>query len=349
MTEITNEELLNVIDLDHGMNFDVYIACQICNEIFQTELELEDHAHIHDREYGCVGCIKVFKTNEELLEHVYLEHGTNLDISIADLDSSEFETVCQICNEIFPTQLELEDHAAKHDREYSCLNCNKVFKTNEELLEHVDLDHLTTFDISIPDLESSLLAAMMVPSIQTSPSCPICEEPFLTDLELEEHIVSHDTLRWICCLCDEGFTNSEEQEEHVRLNHRNNLDTSMSFLIRDMGESVSNVDSVIGYHENPLLESTAVHNHPACNEYCTGVHDDDQSNSYAKCAEPEFESSTDFHLILEETLNEELEIDNPKKRKCDEEPLKVVFVGKLLKDKMMYNIPAKKKRKCNKW
>ena len=160
--------------------------------------------------------------------------------------------------------------------------------------------------------------------------------------------MSHDTIRWICCLCDEEFTNSEEQEEHVRLNHRTNLDISMSFLIRDMGESVSNVDSVIGYHENPLLESTAVHNHPACNEYCTGVHDDDQSNPYEKCAEPDFESSTDFHLVLEETLNQELEIDNPKKRKCDEEPLKVVFVGKLLKDKMITFL-LKNKRKCNKW
>ena len=98
-----------------------------------------------------------------------------------------------------------------------------------------------------------------------------------------------------------------------------------------MNETASNVDSVMGTHEFPLLESTTVDTPNPCNEYCNtagvlGITDH-------------------IHDVQDQALQET----NPKKRKLEEQLLKVSFIGKLAKEHMIYNIPVRKRRKCNKW
>ena len=48
------------------------------------------------------------------------------------------------------------------------------------------------------------------------------------------------------------------------------LEKSLSFLTRDMDDGIvtKHLELDLGHHEYPLLESTIVENHPACNQYC---------------------------------------------------------------------------------
>ena len=83
-----------------------------------------------------------------------------------------------------------------------------------------------------------------------------------------------------------------------------------------MGD-VSHINSTIGQFEIPLLESTS-------------------------------ENDVNCTNNISENQEDNITIDS-RKRKLAEEPLKVSFIGRLCKESMMYNVPSKRRRKCNKW
>ena len=150
--------------------------------------------------------------------------------------------------------------------------------------------------------------------------CPLCEEEFRPEFDNRKHLGDHeDVIRWRCQDCEEKITTYEDLTDHVcntHLQHRFNVENTFSFLTRNMGD-VSHINSTIGPFEIPLLESTSEHDVNCTSEVSENQEDDTTMNS--------------------------------RKRKLSNEPLKVSFIGRLCKENMIYNIPSKKRKKCNKW
>ena len=84
-----------------------------------------------------------------------------------------------------------------------------------------------------------------------------------------------DVTMEMCAICDFICCSSADLAEHVFNEHERNTDTveapetSCSYLVRNMG-ATSRIDSIIGCHKNPLLQSTANYNFFACNDFCDG-------------------------------------------------------------------------------
>ena len=135
------------------------------------------------------------------------------------------------------------------------------------------------------------------------------------------------------------------------------------------------LDLDLGHHEYPLLESTIVENHPACNQYCVGIDlnepeadldpeeaetdldpeeaeadlDPEEATETENVVDVENVTDCSLNLVLEESFEDEIGVvDNNKKRKHIE-PLKVVFVGQLPRLFSIQNIPVKRRRKNIKW
>ena len=195
--------------------------------------------------------------------------------------------------------------------------------------------------------------------------CKRCQLTFNEKEELRIHELSHKI--------DEDLNLSDMDIESSFLvalgsapstSIHNVLEKSHSFLTRHMYDgSERELDSALGDHEHPLLESTVLENHPACNIFCNGGQAEDENTIDDTVIDLVLEESTEHHvqgdeessllLVLEDSSDEEETRvhDNRKKRKYTEplEPLSVVFVGSLPKSSLIHNIPVKRRRKNNKW
>ena len=216
---------------------------------------------------------------------------------------------CLSCGETFLSNEELEFHTKDHEESrHPCASCDEYFRTTTDLADHVYTDYENDLDMTIPeDVEYG--------EDETPNVCPLCEQSFVTYLDLQNHMKGHETITtWTCSVCNEKFKTCEEAEEHQKNLHDDSFEKSFSFLARNMGD-VSEISSTINEQEMPLLESTA-----------QNVIDD----------------------IIEH--QEDVIVENSsRKRKFSDEILSVKFIGKLSKDNMISNIITKKRKKCNKW
>lgn len=154
-------------------------------------MELREHVKTHDEiRWTCEFCENNFKTQEEQKEHVEFKHGGNRNSPISIVSVS-----CEICG--------------------------MTFQTAKDQAKHVDNEHGEFLDLSIPDFESSFLAAMthkITPDDELG--CPFCEEIFMTALKRDEHVMCHDVFLVSCEICKKSFKTIEEQEDHVQIEHR---------------------------------------------------------------------------------------------------------------------------------
>ena len=264
--------------------------------------------------FKCVHCKPVaqdvLNTSDinENVEENFDDELTTVPVVIAGHDDLNQLSLyfCVSCGETFLSNEELELHTKNHEESrYPCASCDECFGTTTDLADHVYSEHENNLDMTIPeDVE-----------YETSNVCPLCEQSFVTYLDLQNHIEGHETVTtWTCSVCDEIFKTSEEVEEHQRNLHDDTFENSFSFLARNMGD-ISKVSSTINEQEVPLLESTG-----------QNVIDD----------------------VIEHQEDQVVE-NSSRKRKFIDEILSVKFVGKLSKDNIISNIITKKRRKCNKW
>ncbi|XP_053673264.1 gastrula zinc finger protein xFG20-1-like [Anopheles nili] len=106
--------------------------CSFCEMSFTTKQEYEKHLKLQHPSSStylfCVPCQRSFKTTRGLLQHNAMYH-----------ESKETYT-CHICNRLFITQTNYQNHMRYH-QDYVCSFCNGGWNGEPKLLDHVRTVH----------------------------------------------------------------------------------------------------------------------------------------------------------------------------------------------------------------
>lgn len=182
-------------------------TCFVCDKIFTDEEVLKDHLQMHcddlsegeqsnsKEQFQCAICGDTLETDQALEEHVgkHLfddeDDNPNL-ISIEEQESGVNDQSkihqCDQCSEVFDSQVMLEMHVQEHEEEnaiaewekkgvdtypYECMLCGDCIETEEQLTAHLANMH------NIHNADAQI--------------CQLCDQPFNTLEELQEHVATH--------------------------------------------------------------------------------------------------------------------------------------------------------------
>ncbi|KAF7409527.1 hypothetical protein HZH68_003908 [Vespula germanica] len=176
-------------------------TCFVCDKIFTDEEVLKDHLQKHcddisedeqsigKEQYQCAICGDSMESEDALgihvEKHLFDDEDDNpnlITIGTENEKTKESSYQCVQCAEIFNSEMLLEMHMQAHEEEaaiaewekqgmkayeYQCMICDDFFETEEELSEHLDVHN------------------------GNAHVCQLCEKPFPTLLDLQQHVATH--------------------------------------------------------------------------------------------------------------------------------------------------------------
>jgi KRAB domain-containing zinc finger protein len=220
--------------------------CSVCDQQFSTKTALKAHLISHeDTSLTCFHCDSAFKNRPSLRIHVRKVH------------CSADSTACPFCCKVFIDKEEYNTHYNKEHKLIKCKLCKTNLKTTEELAQHLQEQHaefscavcLKTFSKTIlrechvkkrhnqetmscnhcnftTGNKTTLLyhiVAMHFPGVF---KCSVCERPFETQPELDDHMTHHDTAffndllmnikTFVCKICNEEFDSQDKFTDHEK-------------------------------------------------------------------------------------------------------------------------------------
>ena len=199
---------------------DLYFACDKCNKIYETELELNEHTterhtqgtvtceicgyefdtllylyrHMatHTDQYSCVKCGKSFARNESLLSHYVECYPEALD----GINGMKKYYPCTKCRKVFAKPASLENHLRSHENAFRCDVCKKNFGNASNLDKHNCGDETE---------DGEFLSEWFC--------CAICGKGFNSKRHLDRHAVVHSG-EFTCKFCLKMFSRKSELQRH---------------------------------------------------------------------------------------------------------------------------------------
>ncbi|XP_034946360.1 uncharacterized protein [Chelonus insularis] len=191
-----NEEVKKMSTVDTNVIKEV--NCFICEKAFSNAEKLKDHlqSHCDDNDesssnikeiFQCAICGMTVDTGEKLESHVeqhlFNDADDNPDLIdvVVDMKKPELHS-CVQCNQKFHSEINLALHMQAHEEEtaiaewedeykmqgiYGCTICYDTFENEQQLADHFDVHNCS------------------------SHICVLCDKPFLTLAELQEHVNTH--------------------------------------------------------------------------------------------------------------------------------------------------------------
>ena len=118
----------NLVFVTHGIrkiqkkvhNF----TCKVCEEVYHTQKDLDDHIRQDHPDFKCHHCTRVFMMANAAYKHEVSHEGKKF--------------ACKYCNKAFQFKGALKDHLKVHTRKetYPCTNCDLEFASNQAILRH---------------------------------------------------------------------------------------------------------------------------------------------------------------------------------------------------------------------
>ncbi|KAI4504601.1 hypothetical protein M0802_000151 [Mischocyttarus mexicanus] len=176
-------------------------TCFVCDKLFTDEEVLKDHLQKHCEEmsedehsigkeqYQCAICGDSMESGDALEVHVekhlFDDEDDNPNLITIGTDNEkakESSYQCVQCSETFNSEILLEIHMQGHAEEsaieewekqgmkayeYQCMICDELFEAEEVLSEHLDVHN------------------------SNAHVCQLCEKPFQTLLDLQQHVATH--------------------------------------------------------------------------------------------------------------------------------------------------------------
>ncbi|XP_055845285.1 zinc finger protein 287-like [Episyrphus balteatus] len=191
--------------------------CKQCDRVFDTRLNLRDHAKTHakDRRYKCHVCGFAFTQQFNLRSHLKRHNGqkpfpcnqcdkrfiTKNELKAhVRIHTGERPYICEICGNGFVTSGSLNEHRKRHNniRPHKCTYCEKSFFDTGLLREHI-----------------------VVHTGERAHVCDICEASFTRRKALLQHLKLHSAVKqYKCTYCDKAFAQKPGLASHLKT-HRN--------------------------------------------------------------------------------------------------------------------------------
>ena len=214
-----HEHLQDASVLDHWatsieptINSSDKFQCDKCSIQFTRKSDLKKHevAVHYGKKFECSYCGLKFTRDDNLEQHKNLKH-YNQDASRykCDVCDQEFgkksnllrhskgKQACDLCDVVFCTLKQVQQHKRLLHPAYSCAHCRKPFPNKAYLNQHVE--RAKNEDGSLKN------------------KCDYCSESFCTRLDLTTHLKSdhHPGLLTECAFCDKPFSSKDIAETHM--------------------------------------------------------------------------------------------------------------------------------------
>ncbi|KAI0824835.1 hypothetical protein BC628DRAFT_1321256 [Trametes gibbosa] len=152
--------------------------------------------------FECKPCCLLFDDQVSLDKHQQLKHPPAPKFS------------CEPCKMQFSSAEALSIHLRYFSSHPKCQHCNSAFLDQKQLDMHVNLAHPKSFNC-VPCNREVAVADRQVHFRETviHPKCPMCEEGYLDDHELNSHLSSAH-LEFYCATCKRQLGSKENLQTH---------------------------------------------------------------------------------------------------------------------------------------
>lgn len=194
------------------------LRCRVCNRGFAKGSNLNRHMLLHESEknkeeerilseaqqpngsYCCQFCMKVILHRQSFRFHLRLHTGNELKH-------------CEICNQSFAEDEELQKHMSVHGDHFPCGKCDEVFKTFRDRREHINAVHSPR-----PEEKPEPSKIHKKPATQKEADDADDDDEKYDD-EDEQLVKSAEFIngRYQCKLCDKTLGSRTTLKLHIRL------------------------------------------------------------------------------------------------------------------------------------
>lgn len=167
--------------------------CSVCYAEFDTNTAESEHfsTHLDTENFECIICSLNLPTYKDLYFHYKQDHVTKQ------------QSICNICNKIFPNESQLLKHKLNHEggHKHKCIFCQKVFCSATSLGVH-----------------------MKRHTNKKLYKCKICYRAFFDTSDLMKHMLFHATVMvnerpYKCCMCFLTYKHKNLLAAHIKNNH----------------------------------------------------------------------------------------------------------------------------------
>ncbi|XP_026482573.1 zinc finger protein 714-like [Ctenocephalides felis] len=223
--ELCNESFTGQHDLEQHM-LEHYHSCTFCSDTFPDSSALEIHLKIHAdvKPFVCTICNEAFAVKLDFDQHVCNGEKT--------LTLSESESLlCKICGRTYKFMSEMKKHMLTHseERPHKCELCNKAFKEVRILKTHKLIHsgvrpHKCDLCDETFTLPHNLNRHMLVHTGERPHACAVCDKKFTQAGSLKTHMLIHSGKRpHKCTVCEKTFNHVGTLNKHKLLHSRERL------------------------------------------------------------------------------------------------------------------------------
>ncbi|XP_031766341.2 zinc finger protein 808-like [Galleria mellonella] len=228
-TEFSNFKILQEHMHVHFRNF----ICDVCNAGFVTKRLLVSHKRRHIAGiHKCSHCEKIFSCDQKRRDH---EQRIHLGL--------KKKNKCKYCEEKFADYWTKVDHMVKEHGQpqiiLKCQACERTFRNKRALTRHVKKDHLLErkHACNICDmkffLKHRLVDHMIVHTGVKKVQCHVCNGWYASKKSLRQHLRSHaNDRRFSCTVCGQAFVQNSQTpstKESTVENMKLTLDKRVNF------------------------------------------------------------------------------------------------------------------------
>ena len=222
--------------------------CSECGNKLATAQGLRTHMKLHtmtEKPLKCEHCGSAFLTEDMCKQHVKRSHGTPLECPICgvfikgsiaslrrhmlNIHGEKYQYKCDVCEQGFEAQYELQAHKRSHTNSWQCNICGQIFTIKRSYQQHMER-HSGVAKYECDECQRMFLTRearckhMVTHRASRDFHCDICGKSFKTFGVLRRHQeINENKRKYKCKVCGKGFNSSGSIIKHRVVHEREGI------------------------------------------------------------------------------------------------------------------------------